>query len=150
SYKLITRLRTATTPTRLAMTFDRKYLLIGHDNAQVAFVYDLDTFDQQIPIYFPFGHYPRMLAASGNKLLAVGRAGTELSLTGGQSAVIGPPAAALKTAIDVVDFPARRASVLPTLGIYPNQVSGSTVLAAAPNGNLVMGAMPDGTVFLYN
>jgi len=53
TYQQITALRTATTPTQMAFTFDRKYLLIGHDNSQLAFVYDLDSFQQQMPITFP-------------------------------------------------------------------------------------------------
>jgi uncharacterized protein (TIGR03437 family) len=146
SYRQITSLRTAATPTRLALTFDRKYLLVGHDNSQLALVYDLDTLEQQIPITFPLGHYPRVLAASGKKLLAVGRGEAAASLTGGASAAIG----SLATGIDSVDFAARRASTLPTLGIYTNQIQSGTVLAPSPNGNLVLGAMPDGNVFLYN
>jgi uncharacterized protein (TIGR03437 family) len=151
SYRQVKSLRTSTTPTRLAITFDRKYLLIGHDNSQLVFVYDLDTYEPQIPISFPFGHYPRVLAASGKKLLAVGRGEPDVSVTGGNSAVIGPPGLA-RTGIDSVDFPARRASILPTLGIFANQtqISPATVLAPSPNGNLVLGAMPDGNVFLYN
>ena len=73
TYQQITALRTSTTPTQMAMTFDQKYLLIGHDNSQLAFVYDLDSFQQQTPITFPAGHYPRSLAASGNALLALVR-----------------------------------------------------------------------------
>lgn len=152
SYRQIGSMRTAATPTRIAFSFDRKHLLIGHDNSQFAFVYDLDTLEQQIPIYFPFGHYPRMLAASGKKLLAVGRGDADPSYTGGISAQIGPPGTAGRTGIDSVDFQAHRASTLPTLGIFLNQtqVTPGTVLAPSPNGNLILGAMPDGNVFLYN
>jgi uncharacterized protein (TIGR03437 family) len=151
SYRQIATLRTGATPTRIAITFDRKYLLIGHDNSQLAFVYDLDTLEQQIPIAMPFGHYPRVLAASGKKLLAVGRGATAASYAGGVAALIGPITPA-GTAIDSVDFVAHRASTLPTLGIYQNetQISPATVLTASPNGNFILGAMPDGNVFLYN
>ena len=116
TYQQITALRTATTPTQIAMTFDRKYLLIGHDNSQLAFVYDLDSFQQQTPITFPPGHYPRSLAASGNAMLALVR-----------NVGAGGPGM-----IDRMDFPARRATALPSLGIYVNSVNPSGVLAASP------------------
>src|ERR1035441_9782989 len=73
TYQQIAALRTATTPTQIAFTLDQKYLLIGHDNSQLAYVYDLDSFQQQMSITFPPGHYPRSLAASGNALLALVR-----------------------------------------------------------------------------
>jgi uncharacterized protein (TIGR03437 family) len=134
TYQQIAALRTSTTPTQMAMTFDQKYLLIGHDNAQVAFVYDLDSFQQQTPIAFPPGHYPRSLAASGNAMLALVRnVGT------------GGPGM-----IDSIDFLARRATALPSLGIFVNSVNPAGVLAASPNGASVLVAMPDGNVMLYD
>jgi len=134
TYQQITALRTATTPTQMAFTFDQKYLLIGHDNSQLAFVYDLDSFQQQMPITFPAGHYPRSLAASGNAILALVR-----------NAGAGGPGM-----IDRVDFFARRATALPSLGIYVNNVNPSGVLAASPNGATVLVAMADGNVMLYD
>ena len=134
TYQQITALRPATTPTQMAFTFDQKYLLIGHDNSQLAFVYDLDTFQQQRPITFPSGHYPRSLAASGNALLALSRnAGA-----GGAGM------------IDRVDFLARRATALPSLGIYVNDVSPLGVLTPSPNGATILAAMSDGNVMLYD
>jgi hypothetical protein len=56
NYSQIAALKTSATPTQIAFTFDRKYLLIGHDNAQQAWVYDLDTYERQAPIQFPSGH----------------------------------------------------------------------------------------------
>ena len=134
TYQQITALRTATTPTQLALTFDQKYLLIGHDNSQLALVYDLDSFQQQTPITFPPGHYPRSLAASGNALLALCR-----------NAGAGGPGM-----IDRVDFLARRATALPSLGIYVNSVNPSGVLAPSPNGATILAAMADGNVMLYD
>jgi uncharacterized protein (TIGR03437 family) len=134
TYQQITALRTATTPTQMAFTLDRKYLLIGHDNSQLAFVYDLDSLQQQPSITFPPGHYPRSLAASGNALLALVRnAGA-----GGRGM------------IDRVDLSARRATALPSLGIYVNSVNPAGVLAPSPNGASVLVAMPDGNVMLYD
>ena len=65
NYTQIASLKTSATPTQIAFTFDRKYLLIGHDNAQQAWVYDLDSLQRQDPIQFPTGHYPRSIAESG-------------------------------------------------------------------------------------
>jgi uncharacterized protein (TIGR03437 family) len=134
TYQQIAALRTATTPTQIAMTFDQKNLLIGHDNSQLAFVYDLDSFQQQMPITFPAGHYPRSLAASGNAMLALVR-----------NAGAGGPGM-----IDRVDFFSRRATALPSLGIYVNSVDPAGVLAASPNGASVLVAMADGNVMLYD
>jgi len=134
TYQQVASLKTSATPTQLAMTFDRKYLIIGHDNAQQAWVYDLDSLQRQMPIQFPPGHYPRSIAESGNALLALVR-----------NAAVGGPGV-----IDRIDFPARRASQLPTLGIYNNNVSPAGVLAPSPNGASVLVAMPDGNIMLYD
>ncbi|HZT31496.1 MAG TPA: hypothetical protein VFA33_16525 [Bryobacteraceae bacterium] len=128
----IATLRTANTPTQMAITFDDKYLLIGHDNAQIASVYDLDSLQPQMPVIFPGGHYPRSVAASGRAILAACR-------------VAGPV-----HTIDRVDLPARTATALPSLGVYQNDVNISTVLTAAPNGSAILAAMADGTVLLYD
>ena len=50
TYTQIATLKTSATPTQMTMTFDRQYLIIGHDNSQFAYVYNLDTFQQQVPI----------------------------------------------------------------------------------------------------
>src|SRR5260370_25683479 len=73
SYAQIAALKTSATPTQIAFTFDRKYLVLGHDNAQQAWVYDLDSLQRQPPIQFPSGHYPRSIAESG-KSMQIGRA----------------------------------------------------------------------------
>jgi uncharacterized protein (TIGR03437 family) len=134
NYSQITSLKTSATPTSLAFTFDRKYLLIGHDNAQQAWVYDLDSLQRQDPIQFPNGHYPRSIAESGKTMLALVRN----AATGGAGV------------IDRIDFAARRAIMLPSLGIYNNSVSPAGVLAPAPNGGAILAAMPDGNVLLYD
>ena len=126
------KLRTANTPTQMAITFDRRYLLIGHDNAQIAKVYDLDTLQPETPVYFPGGHYPRSIAVAGNSILAAIRnAGTPHQ-------------------IDRVDMLTRSANPLTTLGIFSNDVNLNTVLTASPNGQFIFAAMADGTTLLYN
>ena len=132
TYEHIASLRTGNTPTSMAFTFDRRYLLVGNDNSQYANVYDLETLDPSEPIRFPFGHYPRWLAASGNSILAATR-------------VAGPI-----HKIDTVDFWTRTATELPTLGVYENTIDINTALVAAPNGNSIMAAQADGSLMLYN
>jgi hypothetical protein len=125
-------LRTGNTPTSMAMTFDNQLLMIGHDDSQVAYVYDLNTLQPQLPIVMPFGHYPRSLAASGNAILAAVRSAS------------GPHA------VDRIDLPSRRATMLPTLGVFQNTVHLNTVLAPAPNGATILLASADGNVMLYD
>ena len=132
SYQQIATLRTGNTPTQMAITFDRRYLLVGNHNSQIANVYDLETLEPQEPIRFPGGHYPRSLASSGKATLAACR------VAGG------------KNTIDRVDWLTRTASELPTLGIYENSIAGDTVLVASPNGSSILVAQSDGNLMLYN
>ena len=134
NYSQIAALKTSATPTQIAFTFDRKYLVIGHDNAQQAWVYDLDSLQRQTPIQFPSGHYPRSIAESGKSMLALVR-----------NAADGGPGK-----IDRIDFAARRAIELPSLGIFTNSVHPGGVLAPAPNGGVILNASPDGNVMLYD
>ncbi len=131
-YHLISTLRTGNTPTQMAFTFDRRYLMVGNDNSQIANVYDLETLEATDPIRLPGGHYARSLAASGRAILAACR-------------VAGP-----FHTIDRVDFNMRSAVELPTLGVYENKINQNTVLAAAPNGSAIMAAGADGNLLLYN
>src|SRR5205814_9331270 len=66
---LIATLRTSATPTQMAITMDRRYLLVGHDDSQFAYVYDLNTLTPDLPILFPAGHFPRSIAASNTTIL---------------------------------------------------------------------------------
>ena len=113
------------------MTLDRKYLLIGHENSQLVYVYDLDTLQQSVPIAMPPGHYPRSIAVSANAILAASRvAGTA-------------------NTIDRIDFASRTSSTLPSLGVFQNSIDADTVLEATPNGGSILAASADGFVFLY-
>jgi uncharacterized protein (TIGR03437 family) len=134
TYTQIASLKTSATPTQIAITFDRKYLVIGHDNAQQAWVYDLDTLQRQDPIQFPPGHYPRSLAESGKTMLALVR-----------NVATGGPGE-----IDRIDFAARKGIELPSLGVWTNSVNPAGVLAPAPNGGAILLAAPDGNVMLYD
>jgi len=128
----VATLRTGTTPTRMAITFDYKHLLVGHDNSQLIYVYDLDTFQQLSPVAMPLGHYPRSVAASGNAVLAASRvAGTVHT-------------------IDRIDLLSGTATTLPSLGVFQNSINIDTVLAATPNGGAILAASADGNVMLYD
>ncbi len=129
---LVATLRTGTTPTRMALTMDSKYLLVGHDNSQLAYVYDLDTLMPSLPIVFPMGHYPRSVAASGNAMLAASR-------------VVGTT-----NTIDRIDFASRTAVPLPSLGVFQNSVNTDTVLASSANGASILAASADGNLLLYD
>ena len=127
----IAQLRTANTPTRLAVTADRKTLLVGHENSQLIYLYDLDTLTQMQPVVMPRGHYPRSVAVSGNAILAASRvAGTVHT-------------------IDRIDLASRTAVELPSLGVFKNSVDQDTALIATPNGGEIVAASADGTVWLY-
>lgn len=132
SHQLIRSLDTANTPTQMAIAFGGRRLLVGHDNAQIASVFDLETLDEEMPIRFPGGHYPRSIAASGRAILAAAR-------------VAGP-----KHKIDLVDLASRRAVEYPALGVWENDVHIDTVLAGAPNGSSILIAQADGNLMLYD
>jgi uncharacterized protein (TIGR03437 family) len=128
----VAALRTSNTPTRMAITSDRKNLLIGHDNSQQVYVYDLDTLRQLPPVAMPAGHYPRSVAASGNAILAASRG------AGGTNT------------IDRIDLVSRTAVTLPSLGVFQNSINADTVLVASPNGGAILAASADGNVMLYD
>ncbi len=125
-------LRTGNTPTQMAITYNRHYLLVGNDNSQIANVYNLETLAAERPIRFPPGHYPRSLAASGRSLLAACR-------------VVGP-----NHTIDRVDFVRRTAAELPSLGVWQNKIHPDTVLAPSPDGASILAVQPDGNLLLYD
>jgi uncharacterized protein (TIGR03437 family) len=131
-YNQIATLKTGNTPTQLAVSFDRRYLLVGHDNSQIISVFDLETLEETTPVRMPGGHYPRSIAASGNAILAANR-------------VAGPV-----HVIDRVDLNARTATTLPSLGVYKNDIHASTILTASPNGAHIFAVSADGNVRLYN
>lgn len=132
SYQQIATLRTGNTPTQLAVSFDRRNLLIGSDNSQVIYVYSLETLQQQPSIQMPGGHYPRSIASAAGATLVASR-------------VAGP-----QHKISRVDFVSRRATELATLDVFENNINVDTVLVASPNGAKILGASKDGTTFLFD
>lgn len=132
SFQQIATLRTANTPTQMAITFDQSTLLVGHDNSQFAYAYDLNTLQPFTPIAFPQGHYPRSIASSGDATLAASR-------------VAGPV-----NTIDRIDLVAGTAFTPATLGPYENSININTALTASTNGASIFAAMANGTVILYD
>jgi uncharacterized protein (TIGR03437 family) len=149
---LLATMRTSATPTQMTLTMDRKYLLVGHEDSQFAYVYDLDTL-QPVPdglhILFPVGHYPKSIAATNTSILAASRFDPNGN-------ALHTSAAGRNIQIDAVDFPNRRGRTLPSLGIYANCVSTTgpcpynTIMAPTADGRLSLAALSDGNVFLYS
>src|SRR5207248_4576930 len=98
---LLATMRTSATPTQMTLTMDQKYLLVGHEDSQFAYVYDLNTL-QPVPdglhILFPVGHYPKSISATSTSILAASR----LDPTGN---ALHTSVAGRSIQIDAVDFP---------------------------------------------
>jgi uncharacterized protein (TIGR03437 family) len=129
---LLTTLRTGNVPTQMAITFDRRYLLVGSDDSQIIPVFDLETLEATPPVIMPSGHYPRSIAASSNAILVACR-------------VAGP-----KHKIDRVDLGSRTATELPTLGVFDNDIHLNTNLVASPNGSSILSVSANGVTMLYS
>ena len=143
SLQQIAEFPTGNTPTQMALTRDSRYLLVGNDNSQIANVYDLELLQPSDFIRFPGGHYPRSIAVSNTAILAASRVAT-ICLKAPEEAEED-----IEHCMDRVDFPNRTASKYPRLGVYRNEISPETALAASPSGSFVFGVMPDGRVLLY-
>lgn len=134
TYTQIAVLRTSSTPTQIAISLDQNSLIVGHDNSQQAYVFDLNSLTMQPPIQFPSGHYPHSIAASGNALLALVR----------------DVAGDAPGTIDQIDMVNYKATQLPSLGNFTNSINPNSVLAPAPNGGSILLVSPDGIVMLYD
>jgi uncharacterized protein (TIGR03437 family) len=132
TYQQIATLRTGNTPMQMAISFDRRFLLVGNDNSQVISVFSLDTLAPQPSIQMPSGHYPRSVASGAGTTLVASR-------------VAGP-----EHKISRVDFASRTATELPTLDVFQNNININTVLLASPNGAKIVGASADGTTLLFD
>ena len=148
SNQKVTALRTATTPTMMSLTIDQKYLVVGHDDSELATVYDLDQMQQMPPVVLPFGHFARSIAQSNGDFLTVVR-------DEGTTCVGG-------SCIDIINFaqlnqppgfPYRAAFPPISLGIFGNSgtdISPDAVLGPSPGGSSILIAEPNGTVMLYS
>ena len=120
-------LRTYNTPTTLATTFDRRYLLVGHEDRRRSPSGIRNPATQAPPVRLPSGHVARSIAASAKALLAFG---TDVQGKGRMMRI---------------DFDTRSGIEIPTLGIFTNDLPPLGVITAAPNGSTVFYAAPDGT-----
>ncbi len=134
SYSQIATLKTSTNPLQMAITFDRRFLLIANDSSRVIRVYDLETLQEVAPIFMPGSHAPRSIACASSTCLVSVR--NEL----------GSPAAL----IDKIDVASRRVSTPQTLGVFKNDINVATTLVASANGSSILLAQSDGTLMLYN
>ncbi len=132
NFTQIGALRTGNTPWSMAITPDRRFLITGADNSQVAHVFLLDTLKPYGYIVAPFGHYPRSIAASRAAVLAASR-------------VSGP-----KHKIDRLRVLEGTSVELPSLGVWENDIDIDTALSASPSGASIVAAQANGTVMLYD
>jgi uncharacterized protein (TIGR03437 family) len=130
---LTATLRTCTTPKGMAITFDQQNLLVGCDNAQIMSVFDLDLLTALSPIYVGAG-YVQSVASSANATLV------HIRMASGN-----PPAS-----IGQVNMASGTVTVLPTLGVYKNNVPLGSVLTASSNGGNILVASNTGATMLYN
>jgi uncharacterized protein (TIGR03437 family) len=128
---LTATLRTCTTPTGMAITFDQGSLLVGCKNAHIMSAFDLDLLTAEQPIYV--ADYVYSVAASANATL-----------------VFVQPAISKSPGIGQVDLVGRTVTQLPALGVYQNILPADTVLAPTSNGGSILIASSTGAVMLYD
>jgi uncharacterized protein (TIGR03437 family) len=132
TYTQLASFSTGNTPTQMAISYDRRYLMTGADNSGVIHVFDLDSLQADGYIRLPYAHYPRSIGVSSKAILAATR-------------VAGDP-----KVMDRVDLDARTGTELASLGVWANDIDVSTVLQGTPNGSAIFGASADGSVWLYS
>jgi uncharacterized protein (TIGR03437 family) len=130
TFTQIAALRTYNTPKSMAMTFDRRWLLVGHNDSHYVSVFDLETLQAERPIRVG---YVQSIAASSRAILAV----------------VGK-APSTETKIHKLDLSTRRSTELPTLGAFENKLVLNAAMTGSPNGRTILIAQGDGTLMLYN
>ena len=131
----IAKLKTYNSPTGMAITYDGRYLLVGHNGSQAVAVYDLDTLQPQpyIDAEAGSGNEAHSIAVSAKAILAAA-----VDFQG-------------KGHIIQLDLVSRKATQLPSLGIFTNDnVSPVTVAVSSGNGASILFASSDGTTMLYD
>jgi uncharacterized protein (TIGR03437 family) len=138
SNQRVVALRTATTPTKISFTIDRKYLLVGHNDSQLVTRYDLDTMLRVGNVVLPPSHFGLSIAES-NSLLAV--------LARDERTFVG-----VIDRIDPTFSTFYGATQLGTLGIWQNSdaLYLPGMLAPSPNGSSILLAAASGKVALYS
>ncbi len=132
NYIQIVALRTGNLPSCMAITFDRRYLLVGNSGSQLVNVFDLETLQPAPPIRMPSGHIALSLAASANAILAA----TEYY--DGTHHIVR------------LDLSNRSGYQPASLGVFANVTDANVALVASPNGSSIMAVEGDGSVLLYD
>ena len=137
----IATVRTATSPTMMAITSDRNYLLVGHDDSEFINVYDLNALKPVAPLLMPGGHFARSIAVSNEATLVLARNEGNV-----------PPGMIDRISFspDTTNPLTGTVTPLKTLGVYVNNVSPAGVVASSPGGGYILAAAPDGNVLLYS
>jgi uncharacterized protein (TIGR03437 family) len=125
-------LRTCYKPRSMAITFDRRYLLVGCELAQIMSVFDLETLQAQTPIR-TYNNNVISVAVSARAILTVVHEEADSSYS-----------------IHAIDFANRSDSKYGTLGVWENKATDKTVVTAAPNGASILVASSEGDVMLYD
>ena len=124
-------LRTLNQPTSMAITFDRRFLLVGSNLSAHMPVYDLETLELDRIVLTK--DYVQSVATSANAILISTR-----------------PASGGDNKIHRVDLSARMTTPLPTLGVFENKVTSNTALVGSANGRYILVAQSDGNLMLYD
>ena len=135
SHTKIATLKTYNSPTGMAITYDGRYVMIGHNGSQAVAIYDLDTLQAQpyINAEAGAGNEAHSIAVSAKAILA---AAVDFQ---GKGHVI------------QLDLATRRAIQLPSLGAFSNDnISTTTVAVGTPNGAAILFASADGSTALYD
>lgn len=125
-------LRTCNKPRTMAITFDRRYLLVGCELAQIMSVFDLETLQPSTPVHT---HNNNVLSMAVSARAILTNVHEELDSS---------------HSIHAINFASRTDGKLPSLGVWENTTTENTVLTAASNGASVLVASSDGSVLLYD
>jgi uncharacterized protein (TIGR03437 family) len=131
TYAQTATLRTLNQPMSMAITFDRRYLLVGGNLSSYMSVFDLETLELDRLVLT--GDYVQSIATSANAILISTR-----------------PSGGGDNKIHRVDLGARVSTPLPTLGVFENKVTLNTVLVGSGNGRYILVAQSDGNLMLYD
>ena len=126
-------MRTNNIPTSMALTFDRRFLLVGHMASETLAVYDADSLFRfgDVSTSAGNGDIVRSLAASSNAIVATAEdyKGTGHVILFDQFFNVTQPAA---------------------LSVWKNEINLDAVATASADGSKVMVAASDGNVLLYD
>ena len=125
-------LRTCNQPAGMAITFDRRYLLVGCSLASITPVFDLETL-QPAGAINTLSSYTLSIAASAGGVYSVSHDNDTDDYS-----------------IHQLNLATRTDTKLVSLGVWENKVPKGTVAVASENGASILFASPDGSVLLYD